>query len=500
MNTKLIKQIKLSPKGKTRERLGNLPQVKGIEQLAPLIHDRMGLHFNENKKRELILGITSSAKNLGYSSTESFINFLLNNKWKQDILDSLASELTIGETYFLRNRKLFDMIVNCVIPEKSKNRKLKFWSAACSTGEEPYSIAVVLDRTIPDINKWDIEIIASDINKNALQKAESGVYRPWSFRESEFPDKEHYFTENDSGSFALHMNIKKMVKFFWLNLMSEAYPSVINGTTDCDIIFCRNVLIYFSFNTAAKVIERLYNCLKPGGLLILSATELALVPDNLFELIELSGNLILKKPLSLNGTSNLLQFNFKPPDNLEIHTKSILDKDDNEYKGLKPQRVKVKIEKEEVTKNVLKKQEKTNSLKKTRCVLSSDKKYKEAERLADKGNYEEAIQMCKQAIEEEPLQSKWNYLYSVVLFESDSLNDAAKAISRVLYLDADNVMGHIMSGHINNALGKKKLAIKNFNNAVELLSKFNNDDVINGSGGITAERLKATIEAVYGEI
>ena len=527
MNVKSEKKRISKHRKNAVEESGEFPNLDSIKELAVLIHDRIGLHFSENKKRVMLQGIARAGKALDYSSTDSFVDFLLKNEWNQEIIDSIVSELTIGETYFLRNRKMFDMIENCVIPEKSKDKKLKFWSAACSTGEEPYSIAAVLDRRIPQISSWDIEILASDINRDALQKAEKGVYRPWSFRESQFPDKEYYFSELDSGSFKIHRKIKKMVKFFRLNLISKEYPSVLNRTTDCDIIFCRNVLIYFSLGTAEKVIRRLYRCLKPGGFLILSATELALVPENLFELIELCGNLVLRKPLNPRTASNLLTFNFKHRDNCEIRRKIKVDKNDSEYKELKLSAVDVKQEKKELNRevstsntehrtsnewkynkllysqvndSVAGKQEKSDSLKKTRCVFSSDEKYKEAELLADRGKYKEALRMCQQAIDEEPLQARWNYLYSVVLFESDKVVDAAKAISKVLYLDADNIMGHIMSGHINNALGKEKMAKKSFDNAVMILKKLNRDDVVHGSGGVSAERLQTTIEAVYGGI
>lgn len=491
MNTKFINQIDQSAREKTNEKGGNSTHIKGIEQLSRLIHDRMGLHFGDNKNRELIQGIACAGKNLKFNNTESFINFLLNNEWPQEILDAIALELTIGETYFLRDKKMFDILEQCIIPENMVDKKLKFWSAACSTGEEPYSIAIVLDRAIPDIKNWDIKILASDINKYALQKAQKGVYRPWSFRETNFPNKNYYFKKNDSGSFEINENIKKMVKFFNLNLISEKYPSILNGTTNCDIIFCRNVLIYFSLNTVKKVIEQLYHCLTPGGLLILSATELPLVPENLFELVNLCGNLVLQKPIDTMAIPNSPKFKLNKNRNNRINF-NFPEKINNQNKRIRKPEEKTK----KINENTAIKASDNGQTR----LFATDEKYKEAELLADKGKYKEALQMCKEAIDEAPLQVKWNYLYSVVLFESNELIDAAKAISKVLYLDTDNVMGHIMSGHINNALGKKRISKKSFDNALMLLNNLNNDDVVNGSGGESVKRLKATIEAVYGRL
>ena len=485
--------------GKAAGRFGGLLQTRGVEELAVLIHDRMGLHFPEDKKGDLIQGIARAGEALAFASTDSFVDFLLANEWDREIFDSIVSELTIGETYFFRDRKIFDMIQNCVVPEKRKDRKLKFWSAACSTGEEPYSLAVMLDRTIPDISKWDIEIIASDIDREALRKAERGVYRPWSFRESQFPAKGHYFRKRDSGSFEMHRKIKKMVKFFRLNLKSEEYPSALNGTTDCDVIFCRNVLIYFSLDVVEKVVERLYRCLKPGGLLVLSATELAFVSEGVFELVELCGNLVLRRAVNPKGISGSLSFKFRPPGKCEVRANPGFAENEDRGGGLNRRDGNAKDVKGRGGQSAIGAEMRVSG-EGNQGLLASDEKYKEAKLLADGGKSEDAIQMCRQAIEEDALSVKWNYLYCVALFESGKVVDAAKAISRVLYLDADNVMGHVMSGHINNALGKGKMAKKNFDNALMILKGLSGDDVVPGSGGVRAERLMATIEAVYGGI
>jgi len=243
---------------------------------------------------------------------------------------------------------------------------------------------------------------------------------------------------------------------------------------------------------AHKVIENLYNCLNPGGLLILTATELALVPENLFELVELCGNLVLRKSQKKGNIANLFQFNFDTSDHFAV------SKDVHEEKkiSIKHKIIDVKQEKKSV-KTSPKKDMEDKKIKVEKDLLSSNEKYKEAELLANSSKYEDAIKICQQAIQEAPLNPRWSYLYGVILFESDSPLDAAKAISRVIYLDHDNIMAYIMLGYIYNDLEKAKLAKKSFKNALMLLRKLKHDDIVNDSGGETVERLKITIGAVH---
>ena len=163
----------------------------------------------------------------------------------------MASYLTIGETYFFRVEPDFNALENHILPElihlrKDTGKYLRIWSAASSTGEEPYSLAILVRKLIPDIKDWNITILATDINTRSLAKAEKGIYGNWSFRNNPEWLKKIYFTPLLDERYQINRNIKDMVSFFYLNLARDTYPSLLNNTNGMDIIFCRNVLMYFT--------------------------------------------------------------------------------------------------------------------------------------------------------------------------------------------------------------------------------------------------------------
>ncbi len=193
-------------------------------------------------------------------------------------IEILASHLTVGETYFFRDKRLFKTLEESILSEliqlrRNSGRYLRIWSAGCSSGEEPYSIAILLSKMIPDIGDWGITILATDINTRFLQKAADGVYGNWSFRDIEPGIKEGFFNQKEDGRFEVLSRIREMVTFSYLNLVEDAYPSLVNNTNALDIIFCRNVLMYFVPELAGKVVRNLHRSLVDGGFLIVSPTE-----------------------------------------------------------------------------------------------------------------------------------------------------------------------------------------------------------------------------------
>lgn len=185
----------------------------------------------------------------------------------------MVSFLTIGETYFFRH---FDVIEKVVLPNLIKSHQhdktLRIWSAGCSTGEEPFTVAMVLNHLLPDINNWNITIVGTDINVNSLQYAKDAVYRPWSLRSISDYYKNNYFTKKD-GLYYLDERARSLVKFDYLNLVDDAYPSAETSTKDLDLIFCRNVTIYFEMETTIKAVHKFYDCLKEKGFLAVGHAE-----------------------------------------------------------------------------------------------------------------------------------------------------------------------------------------------------------------------------------
>ncbi len=267
--------------------------MKGKEQAIPtsllsqagdFISRRMGLNFPEGRRNDLERALGSAARESGFADPQSYTRWLISSTPARREMEVLASHLTIGETYFFRDKRGSDLLESRVLPEIIAQRKgtgkyLRIWSAGCCTGEEPYSIAILLNRLIRETEEWHVTILGTDINPLFLKTASAAVYREWSFRDTPAWVKGRYFTRTKSGRFELLPEIRKRVLFAYHNLAENTYPSLINGTNAMDVILCRNVLMYLTPDCQAYVVRKLRQCLVEGGWLVVSPSE---VSDTLF--------------------------------------------------------------------------------------------------------------------------------------------------------------------------------------------------------------------------
>jgi len=175
-------------------------------ELSQLVAVHTGLHFPEKKWPALAKGILAVAKTLS-TDIHKIRCALQSAAPPKDLIHLIADRLTIGETYFLRDKNFFqilkDQIIQGLIQYPRRNaKKIIFWSAGCATGEEPYSLAIVLDDMLPELSGWEITIIGSDINRTALEKAEKGIYSNWSLRETPEPIMKKYFSPTGISNFS----------------------------------------------------------------------------------------------------------------------------------------------------------------------------------------------------------------------------------------------------------------------------------------------------------
>ncbi len=238
-----------------------------------LMQERCGLAYPERKRADLAHGLGAA---LRASKLGSLAQLYADARAHGPAWETLVASLTIGETYFFRNQAQFDALREQIVPEliarRSSIRTLRIWSAGCATGEEPYSIAMMLSELLPDPAQWQVHILATDINPQFLARAREGLYGNWSFRDTESRLRDIYFTP-EGNRWRLSPSIRQMVNFSRLNLVEPCYPAIINGTYGQDIIFCRNVTIYFDEPTTRQIIERFYAALFPGGWLVVGHAE-----------------------------------------------------------------------------------------------------------------------------------------------------------------------------------------------------------------------------------
>jgi chemotaxis protein methyltransferase CheR len=269
--------------------------------LYPLFRDmllsRAGLYYPERKRDDLAYGLSHAAQAAGLPDLQALYTDITDGgpAW-----DTVLEHLTVGETYFFRNAPQFAALRRQVLPEliqrQAKLRSLRLWSAGCATGEEPYSLAMTVNDLLPDEATWQVTILATDLNAGFLTRAREALYSNWSFRETPEELRSRYFTPEEN-RWRLRAEIRRRVIFARLNLVEDMFPSVISGTCALDLIFCRNVMIYFDEATIRRVVDRLYRALSPGGWLFVGHAEPQASVYHQFEVHNFPNTVVYRKPL-----------------------------------------------------------------------------------------------------------------------------------------------------------------------------------------------------------
>jgi chemotaxis protein methyltransferase CheR len=263
--------------------------------IRDIIKDYCGMYFDDVSRCLMEKRLSRRVKNHHLDDFRDYYRFIRYDKNTEEELSAIMDILTVNETYFFREqnqlRAFSDEILE-ELKEANKSRKrLRIWSAGCSTGEEPYTVSMLINEK-GTFDGWDIEICGSDINQRVLQTARKGVYRKNSFRTTEPYYIKKYFTEED-GCYRVNDSMKKHVNFSFVNLLD---PFKTRFLANMDVIFCRNVLIYFDNGSRRKVIENFYNRLVGGGYLLLGHAESLINISTAFHLKHLKNDMVYQKP------------------------------------------------------------------------------------------------------------------------------------------------------------------------------------------------------------
>jgi chemotaxis protein methyltransferase CheR len=243
-----------------------------FNELRGLIQEKTGLCFSDNKKYLIESRLQSRLRERNCKTFEEYWHLIRFDAWRDKELTALIDLVTTNETYFYRDAGQLQAFIDVAIPTllklNERTGRLRIWSAACSTGDEPYTLAMML-LDHPALVKWTIEILGSDISETVLGLARGGTYGPYAVRQMPAALRQKYFTEEE-GRYVLAPKVRQVVKFANVNLFDKARLKLIR---DMDVIFCRNCLIYFDEAGKRQIVDCLYDSLRQGGYLVIGFSE-----------------------------------------------------------------------------------------------------------------------------------------------------------------------------------------------------------------------------------
>lgn len=469
-----------------------------LSRLSEFVATRTGLYFPPERWGDLARGIAAAAPDFNFTDGESCARWLLSappalNMNARKMNGILASHLSIGETYFFREKRSLEILGEQLLPQlmqsRCHERRLRLWSAGCSTGEEAYTIAMLLDGLIPDFKDWNITILATDFNPEFLRKAAQGVYGEWSFRDAPGWLRGRYFTKAGDGRFEIIPRIRQMVTFSYLNFVDDVYPSLSNNTGAMDVIFCRNVLMYFTAERARQVTGNFHRALVDGGWLIVSPAEAsnALLPS--FTPVEFPEAVLYRKTADA-ALSVSPQSNSKQEESILWERSPGRDGLDRglETAPTTPHDAAIfPVPEEPVQKLAAQPDEReTPSIMARSC--------------ANRGQLGEALEWCAQAIAADKLNPAHHYLLATVLQEQGQHDNAIQSLMRALYLDPDFVLAHFALGNLHQSQGRYRQAQRHFENVLLLLRRHPPDETLPEADGLTAARLAEIATALLESI
>lgn len=457
--------------------------MSSLLKISEYIKEITGLHFPAERLSDLERGLVNAQKDFGFEDTPKFIEWLLETRLNENQVKSLALYLTIGETYFFRDVRSLEILRDNILPDLLKEvrlgkKPLRIWCAGCSTGEEPYSLAMWFHEFIPDYNLLDIKIIASDINLNSLEKAQNGIYSDWSFRGTPSWVKFKYFKTKDKLHY-ISDKIKKKVQFSYINLSDTNYPSIINNIHSFDIILCRNVLMYFDEQTFNAVIKRFHKSLLTDSWFFVSAVEVARNSE--------INKIFL--PVSFPG---LTVYKRKNEDtNYEIESINVIEPTEypDEYIDMSQFKTEYIPPVEEKADN----QELIEHVKEFQELSDKETIKAEANLYANQGLYDKAFDLCLKGIDIDKTDPDFHYILFNIYNEKKDIINSFESLKKVLYLEPDHILANYNMANFYDNNNDYNKSLKYLNICLSILNKFDDSELIPFSDDLNVKQMKYII-------
>jgi chemotaxis protein methyltransferase CheR len=456
-----------------------------LDQFIDLIEQRTGLAARAQFGDVL----ETLLDTLSQGNREGYVRQMQAARETDPVWQAVIKALTIGETYFLRDHGHFHLLKTRILPDlierRRVQRELAIWSVGCASGEEPYSLALTLVETLPDLMDWKITLLGTDLNAQALNVARRGIYRKWSFRHTDIDFHNRYFDPATDG-LQIKPFIREMVTFRHANLLAGApHPAF-------DLILCRHVLLYFSPTQVGKAESILFDALTPGGWLMLGQSEALRTSRDRWTISQGIGVGIYQKPITTtseipraaaplnktNGGVTQKRVTGELPSvasaTYEIAVRAIRAEDYGQAEQLLVELLRLEPDSAP-----------------THTLM--------AYLFANRRDHAQAYKYLDTAQRLDPLLADAHYLQALLLLEESRVPESLKALRAALYCQRNHPLAAYLLGTLYQQRGDRAKAVLNWQNARRAIASLMPDSLISDVSDITAGRLRALIEADLGE-
>jgi chemotaxis protein methyltransferase CheR len=442
-----------------------------LEEFLKFIERTSGIVLNERNQQAVEKLIQTESQDKSIAELQEF---LATTPFTHALWQQFIQALTIGETYFHRNKNQIEALRNTILPtiiegRREKNfKQIRIWSAGCATGEEPYTLAMLLNELLPDIKQWSISLLATDINAAYLAFAQQGKYTSRSFRSETPPEiTEKWFIE-EGKHLRVKPEVRRLVTFAPLNLIDDEYPSFANNTSNVDLILCRNVTIYFDRDTTRSIVQRFYTALNNYGWLIVGHSEPNIETYRAFETYNIFDSIIYQK---IDKPQPLATTKSESPQKARLSSEQL-------YQSLSafiPQA--------------------PTPAKPTAVGKSTDLSgLEQAQLAANNQQWKDALKWLEVAEQADKLNPMVHYLRGVVYIQAEQPADALLALRQAVYCDANFALAHYLLGDVYQKDKQATNAKRHWRIARSILASLPTDKVLEHSDGLTVEMLQGLLD------
>ncbi|MBB4038534.1 chemotaxis protein methyltransferase CheR [Microvirga flocculans] len=452
----------------------------GFVQLKDRIIARTGHFYYQDKDDLLWERVRKRLRATGLSDSSEYLNLLDDSISGPLEWGRLEAEITIGETFFFRYAEQFAALRETILPEilarKNDTRRLRIWSAGCSTGAEPYSLAILVKEILgEEIGTWRISIVGTDINDSFLHAAREARFGKWALRSMPEAERNRYFAEAGKEQWQVRPEFRALVRFERHNLLSLLDGSSPLELTDFDLILCRNVLIYFHPETVTRIVAALHDRLAEDGWMLLGHAE----PNPSFS--------AMMRTLNLPGTVAYRQGSKQGSETVRVPAPYPASPALPDWQPILPE-----PKRREPDRKLAKPRIAARSLEplpseapeEPRTVLD------EIRTRADAGDFAAADALCRGALAHLSLNAPLHFYHGLVLQGLGRPGEAEKSFLKSIYLDKNFAMAHYHLGLLLLSEGRSGPGIRCLTNAARVAAAFSDERILDESDGLIAKDLR----------